>query len=297
MSDKVRNYFLLFTISLIWGSQFALNQTLLEVLPSIWIAILRIFLGMTTISFLLFLGKKEKITYQTKDYLLFILIGFLESALPLNLMLWGQEKITGGTAGILISTVPIWVVLLSSIYQRKIIWLDICTVILGFAGVFILLKDQMQTGFELVRALALLLAACSFATAILCIDHTLSRFPPLTATRNILIGAFITLIIFLPFSNNFSEILNITWSVKIVSVLLTVGIVCTGLVWLAYTQLIQRAGASFTSMANYLMPAIGVLWGFLFFSEVISVSKIFALLMIVFALFLKPLFQKYFSRV
>ena len=48
------------------------------------------------------------------------------------------------------------------------------------------------------------------------------------------------------------------------------GIFCTGLVYFLYMALIQKAGPTFASFSNYLVPLFGVMLGALFLGEQIQ---------------------------
>ena len=48
------------------------------------------------------------------------------------------------------------------------------------------------------------------------------------------------------------------------------GVLCTAGAGIIFFRLLGRTGATFTSQINYLIPAFGVLWGFLFLSESLS---------------------------
>ena len=59
---------------------------------------------------------------------------------------------------------------------------------------------------------------------------------------------------------NTSSILSILW----------LGLISTGLAYLAYVRLIKRIGAVRTSTVTYLIPAFGIMWGAIFLNEVIT---------------------------
>ena len=56
----IKNYILLSLISLIWGSQFALNKILLTTFSPLWVAFLRVLLGLFTLIIILLFSKKKK---------------------------------------------------------------------------------------------------------------------------------------------------------------------------------------------------------------------------------------------
>jgi drug/metabolite transporter (DMT)-like permease len=301
---SIQKYLLLILISIIWGGQFSLNKILLTTrMDILWLAFFRILLGCISLIVLLEFFKKaegyqEKVQYRIRDIFLFLLIGGLESVLPLNLMLWGQQYIPSNLTGILISTVPIWVIVLSMVTQAKSLQKpDLISVILGFIGILILFLDGggFSENFHWKYAMALVLTAISFASSILLIDRTLSRFSSLIATRNILLSAsFLSLCMIIiqgkAFSLSFADFTSSAWIA-----LFLAGVVCTGLVWLAYTKLIRVAGATFTSMANYLTPLVSIILGMWLFQEPMRAHHYLGVGLIIGALCLRPFLQKVYS--
>ncbi len=294
-SSTFRKYALLILVSFIWGAQFSLNKIVLITFSPLWVAFFRVALGTLTLMSVLLCVKHQRIEYRTKDIFFFMLIGLLESVLPLNLMLWGQQQVPSSMTGMLISIVPIWVVVISFLLQpKKTNWVDICSVLIGFIGVLALLMDDkgLTTDFHWLRALSLIGAALSFAMAILLIDRTLSRFPPLIATRNILMSASLALLVMLLLSDQLESIRSVSIDTKTLLAMLVVGVVCTGFVWLAYTQLIRTAGPTFTSMANYLTPMVSVFLGFIMFGEAIAWRHLVGLMLIIGALVFRQVLVK-----
>jgi drug/metabolite transporter (DMT)-like permease len=48
---------------------------------------------------------------------------------------------------------------------------------------------------------------------------------------------------------------------------LSLGILCTGIAYVVFFRVIQRAGASRAATSTYLIPIFGVLWGWLLLGE------------------------------
>jgi len=69
---------------------------------------------------------------------------------------------------------------------------------------------------------------------------------------------------------NTNSILSVLW----------LGLISTGLAYLAYVRLIERIGAVRTSTVTYLIPAFGILWGALFLNEIITLIIIIGFLLV-----------------
>ena len=55
---------------------------------------------------------------------------------------------------------------------------------------------------------------------------------------------------------------------------LWLGGISTGLAFLGYVRLIEKIGAVKTSTVAYFLPVFGILWGYLFLDEIITLNVI-----------------------
>lgn len=176
---------------------------------------------------------------------------------------------------------------------------------------------------DLLSALAVLLAAVCFAVALLLLQRVQAEHP-LWVARNVLLMASVQLVgmamlssmlpaTLWPFSSTtipattmpetvmaepvMSETvmpaITISWltdtllslvTAPAIAALLYLGVICAGLVYYLYMLCIQRAGAVFSSMTNYLVPAVGVLLAAAFSDDMITANTWLALGLILVAL-------------
>ena len=170
-------------------------------------------------------------------------------------------------------------------------------VFLGFLGVVILVEpttllskiftSSQATSLPLLPVLAVLTAAFCFSITILLIKVRLgSKLGPVHSAQGILTGAAITA---LPLMLWLTKPWLMTSFHPLPSSSLTLillGIFCGGLVYILYVKLINRAGPSFASTCNYLVPPIGTFIGIVFSEEKMTSNIISALALILVALWL-----------
>lgn len=149
ISTHTIKYSLLIGIALIWGSQFVFNTAALQQLPPLMVAVCRSIIGALTLSIVLSVISHTKfqasnLTLTLKHYGIFFLIGIFEAALPFYLVAWGQQHVDSSTAAILMSTIPIFTVLLVVIFvsNESINRYKIGSIILGFTGILVMLEPQ-----------------------------------------------------------------------------------------------------------------------------------------------------------
>lgn len=288
--SRAIDFVLLFSVSIIWGSQFVFNKMALPYFTPTEIAFIRSVVGMLTLSVLWLLTSKDykksfaPIENKFKFNVLLFSIALFEATIPFLLIPWGQQHIDSGIAAILIGTIPIFVVLINFIYMRSIRFKALFSIIIGFAGVTILLLPGVSTNnfFSHIQGeLAVLAGAISFAISLFLIRR-LPAISEIMSARIILLWATIQIVPFLLLGN--SQI-PVAVDIAALGAVAILGVFCAGIVYVFYVMLTNRAGVVFASFSNYLVPLIGFSFGILFFKEAVQMNFIFALALILVALF------------
>ena len=286
----VKNYLTLLAIGLIWGSQFIFQEIALASFSPIWIGASRAAIGAIT---LILICKSIGIKSSSSQWLLFSMIGLLEAAIPFVLVPWGQQNLTSSIAAILMGTLPFYVLLLAPIFVKgaKISVGGSISVIIGFCGLLVLFYPELSSGagkINLVSSLAIVVAAICFAIALLLLNRVRDEHPLIVA-RNVLSAASIQLIVIALITTPFAYQ---EASTTAMFSLLYLGAICAGVVYYLYMMCIKNAGPVFTSMTNYIVPAVGVFIGALVTNDSIQTNTWIALLVILAALFINQVLSK-----
>ncbi|APC97361.1 DMT family transporter [Francisella frigiditurris] len=289
-SKSITNYILLFSIALIWGSQFMFNDIALESnISPVIIAMSRSIIGAITLSIILYFSKEEKTSIDFKTYFILFLVGLFEATIPLFLIIWGQQEVDSSIAAILTSTVPLFVIVLVAILKLEEMSINkVFGVILGFIAIVILLGPKLANvdigNMNLISNLAVLSGAFSFAIALILIKN-ISHIPPIRSSKIILTSASIQLAILALIKHDFVYS-NVNLSLKSILAILALGIFAAGIVYLLYIELIKKAGTVFTSFSNFLIPAVGLFLGVTFLDDKLEPSTFIALFVLLISLFL-----------
>jgi len=285
--------FLLFIVSLIWGSQFIFNKMALKSFTPVEIAMLRSIIGTLTLSLIWFIMRspyeRSEISEIRVHGLLFC-IALFETTIPFLLIPWGQQFIDSAVAALLVGMIPIFVAAINLSLGQRVNPSTFLSIGIGFVGVMILLLPGLHgVNFfsNTIGELAVLGGAFSFAVSIFLIKN-LPPMPAILSCRNILFWAMLQLI---PFYMIKQAHLSATPSLSAWFSVVMLGIFCAGIVYVCYVLLVNRAGTMMASFANYLVPFIGFLLGIIFFKETIHLNFMIALALIFVALFF-GLYQK-----
>lgn len=282
--------FLLFIVSLIWGSQFIFNKMALKSFTPIEIAMLRSIIGTLTLSLIWFIIRSPCERSAMRIHGLFFCVALFETTIPFLLIPWGQQFIDSAVAALLVGMIPIFVAVINLCLGQRVSFPTFLSIGIGFVGVMILLLPGLHgVSFfsNTIGDLAVLGGAFSFAISIFLIKK-LPPMPAILSCRNILCWAMLQLLPF--FILKYSH-LSETSSLSAWFSVIMLGIFCAGIVYVCYVLLVNRAGTMMASFANYLVPFIGFLLGIIFFKETIHLNFMIALALIFVALFF-GLYQK-----
>ncbi|MFG0834245.1 DMT family transporter [Aeromonas bivalvium] len=274
----MRSYLLLLAIGLLWGSQFIFMHQAVAELPPILVAAGRALCGSLTLGLLcLFMRlKSEHTPWRT-----YMLIALLDATIPFIMVAWGQQYVDSAIAAVVMGCIPFVTILMAPLFisGEKITKSGLLSVVIGFVGVLVLFWPELAGGMNagLLGAMAILFGASCFAIGLLMIKR-FAKDHPVVVARNILISSAIQLLIAAPFLIDFDR-LTLPGQ-RAIGAVVMLGIFCTGLVYFLYMALIQKAGPTFASFSNYLVPLFGVVLGALFLGEQIHSTTGVALALI-----------------
>lgn len=286
-----KNTLTLISVGLIWGSQFIVMHSALAEFSPLWVGTIRSIIGALS---LVVICRTLKLSGSMSQWRLFALIGLLEGAIPFVLIPWGQQHLASSIAAILMGTMPFYATLLAPILIKgaRIAANQWLSVTIGFVGLLVLFYPQLSQGvgdIDILSSLAIVVAATCFALALLLLSRVKAEHPIVVA-RNSLIASSVLLIVVTPILSAPPHWHTISADGGLS--LLYLGVVCAGVVDYLYMLLLKNAGAVFASMANYIVPAVGVIIGAAINHEVIRTTTWAALLIILSALAVNQLIAK-----
>ena len=278
MGSLTRDLTLIFILALIWSSSFTVIKVGVETVPPITLALLRLAIGAVVLyAWLKF--KRQSLPANPTIWRSFFLIGVFSFALPFTLINWGEQRIASGLAAIVIAAMPLAALVLGRIFSDEVLNARrLAGVLVGFAGVIVLMGPQelLALGDQALRQLAVAGAAVCYAIGGI-LFRKLPTAKPLEHGTGVLIASTILL---LPVALLFEAPLDVayTWTSVWTSVYL--GLFPTAVATILLIIVIASRGVTFLALNNYLIPIMGVLWGFWFLGEPITSEIITALVMI-----------------
>jgi len=166
-------------------------------------------------------------------------------------------------------TVPLFAIVIAHYWltDEKITGTRVVGLIMGFAGVVVLVSDDLRPGAlsgSLLGQLAVLAAAASYATAATFSRRYLRNQPPVVQGTMVLLtgDAFAWLAVLGIERPLQTPALPITWVA-----ILWLGVLGSCIAYLLYFYLINVWGPTRTSVVSYIFPIVGLLLGIVFLNE------------------------------
>ena len=277
---KLREWAAFWLLGAIWGSSFLWIKIAVAETGPVLLAALRLLFGAAS---LLVIARMTHQTVPRDRGLLarYVVLSVFNTALPFALIPWGETRIASGLAAVLNGTTPLFTLLIAHFWLRdeRITPARVAGLVLGFAGVVVLMSHDFRAGAgSLWGQAAVLAAAISYAVAATFARKHLRGQPPvLQATMGVLIADAV-LWLAVPAAEPSAHLprLPITWLA-----LAWLGVLGACLAYMLYYYLIQTWGATRATVVTYVYPVIGLLLGVTFLGEMLNARIVGGTLLVV----------------
>jgi len=278
------DFFLLTLLALIWASAFFNIKIATFSYGPITIAFLRVFFGTIPLLIICFF-KKIKIEAFSKDWLWFAVIGFINLVVPFFLIAYGIKNVQSNLAAILMASTPLSATILAHFFikNEKINLLKSIGILLGFGGIIFLFTDKILFNANNIWSAIIIFFASTFYVVGGVLTLKISNKANENVTTSIMIWATIFL---LPLSLFFEQPWNLTPRLDSTISLIYLGIFATGMAWLLRFYILKNNGLVFQAQVAYLIPIFGVILGYLFLNEVITLKVIISLIAVIIGIYI-----------
>ena len=276
---KLTDYILLTVLALIWASAFFNIKIATYSFGPITIAFLRVFFGALPVLLLCYF-KKIKVEAFSKDWHWFAMIGFINLVAPFFLIAYGVKSVQSNLAAILMSSTVLSSTVLGHFYTKneRFDLTRTIGVLIGFSGIIYLFSDNLLiTENNFISALLILLGATCYVVGGL-LTLKISKKKNENVTGSILIWATIILI---PLVSLIEQPWNSTPRLDSTISVIYLGLVSTGVAWLLRFKILTTNGLIFQSQVSYLIPIFGVILGYIFLDEIITLKVLVSLFAVI----------------
>ncbi|MDX6213706.1 MAG: hypothetical protein QOF82_2793, partial [Frankiales bacterium] len=253
-------------LAAVWGSSFSFIKVSLEGLTPGQLVLTRLVLGAAVLlAIALVKGVRLPTSYGTWRHI--AVAAVFGNVAPFLLLSYGERSAGAGMAGVLIGATPLVALGIAAlalpaerVTRRKVLGL-----LVGFAGVVLVIDPWRDTGGSAGARIACLAAAFSYAIGFVYVRRFLSPrgLAPLALAASQLTAAAVLLALATPF---------LAWRApevgfRVAASVGLLGLLGTGLAYVLYFRLIGDLGAATASAVNYVVPVFAVVIGIVLLGE------------------------------
>jgi drug/metabolite transporter (DMT)-like permease len=205
----------------------------------------------------------------------FLVLGFLNAAVPFTLIAASEINLTASLAAILNSTTPLFTAMVAAVWIGEALRLRrIFGLLLGILGVVLVVgwTPLALSPVVLLSIGASLAAALSYGFGGVYAKRAFSGLPPLSMAIGQQAGASLLLL-----SPSAASLPGEVPSSGVVLSVLALALLSTALAYLLYFRLITSVGPTSTLTVTFLVPVFGLLFGALFLGEPVGAGMLVGL--------------------
>jgi drug/metabolite transporter (DMT)-like permease len=263
-------YFLL--VGFLWGIPYLLMKVAVEEIPPSAIVAGRTLIGAAILIPVALYRKTFNGAVLGFKFIAFYAL--LEMIGPWILISTAQKKIDSGLAGLLISTVPIFAAIITSLRGDHSVWQfkRMFGIVVGFIGLIAVVGIESFSGNSHPASIAMMiLAAMGYSYAIIMVTTNLPLVDGIAING---LAMAITSIFWAPLA-------IAQWpaqvSFKPALSLIALGVLCTALAFLIFFKLLAEIGPARGSLVTYLNTSVAVVLGVIVLDEPITIGLIVGL--------------------
>lgn len=266
------DWLIFLALGFMWGSSYLFIKLAVDSFGTFTLIALRLLIGAAFL-WVALRASRTPVPRDRRAYMHLIVMSVINITIPFALITWAEQSVDSALAAILNSTVPLLVIVIAPIFlpDEPIRINGLLGLAIGFAGVVLIVSPGLMgaTG-TLAGQLALLGSSLAYAIGNVYARRNVRGLPPMIpavfqVTFALVIVGVIALVLERPWETarpDFEAWFSVIW----------LGILGSGMAYLAYFRLLSRWGATRTSLVAYLLPVVGIVLGFLVLQEPIDVT-------------------------
>tara|TARA_B110000503_G_scaffold26807_1_gene42368 strand:- start:4579 stop:5478 length:900 start_codon:yes stop_codon:yes gene_type:complete len=280
--EQLINWILLLSLVALWGTSFLGIKVSLQSFTPDQVVVLRLSIGAAVLTAFM-LARGKRLPSKPIAWAHFMLLGLVGNVLPFWFIAKGQMFVTSGMAGLLMAIMPLMTLILAHFFitgenlnRNKLLGF-----VFGISGITLILGPTiLGSQNSLTGCLLVLSAAILYATNSIIARRLPTYSSAVVSTGVTMCAAIISLILW-------PSVLDIDWQQTSSLALFTIiwlGIFPTGVAAIIFFVLIRRAGPTFLSNINYLIPLVAYFTGAIVLGELMVWHDMIALVAILFGI-------------
>jgi drug/metabolite transporter (DMT)-like permease len=282
MSDTTSrtNWLLFLALGFMWGSSYLFIKLAVDDFGTFTLVALRLMVGAALLWIAIRLAR-QPLPRDPRLYGHLVVMAVINIVVPFALITWAEQSVDSSVAAILTSAVPLFAIIIAPLFlhDEPIRVNGVIGLLVGFVGVVILMSNDLSVAnADLTGEIALLGAAVSYAVGAVYSRRNMRGVPPMIpavfqVTFAMLIAGVLAFAFERPLESrpDFEAIFSIVW----------LGILGSGLAYLALFRIMATWGATRTTLVAYEIPVWGIILGFLVLAEPIDIRLLIGTALVV----------------
>ena len=270
MSRKSLFHFVL--VGILWGIPYLLMKVAVEDFPPAAVVAGRTLIGAAILIPVALYRKKFKGAVLGFKYVAFYAL--MEMIGPWILITTAEQKINSGLAGLLVSTVPIFATIITSLRGDHSVWQfkRIIGIIVGFIGLILVVGIESLTGTSDPLSIAMvILAAMGYSYAVIMVTSNLPLVDGIAING---LAMAITSVFWAPVAiAQWPSSISLDSALSLVAL----GVLSTAFAFILFFKLMEEIGPARGSLVTYLNTAVAVVLGVIILREPLTAGIIVGL--------------------
>ena len=257
---------LLLTLAGMWGFSFLFIEVALWGMGPIWIVVGRTGVG-ALVLFAALVIRGQGLPASVRLWTQVLVLGLLTNAVPWTAVAWAQQTLPSGLVALLMATVPTFTLVVSvAVGLERFTGARIGGLALALAGVGLTVGADTRGMDEIIAIAVVVVATLMYASGGVYANRRVSgHASPMTIAAGQVLASFLATV---PAAFLLDPVPNPgDLSLPVLGSVFCLGALGTGGAFLVFYTLIERVGATNTSLVTYLIPLIAVAAGALILGE------------------------------
>jgi drug/metabolite transporter (DMT)-like permease len=272
-------------LSLTWGSSFLLIAVAIEYVDPALVPFGRAMLGGLALA--LFPGAREGVARA--DWPRIAVLGLVWMALPFWLFPLAEQTVTSGIAGMINGGLPVVMACVTALWLRRAPSRSrVLAIAIGFAGIVTISWPAIQSTSDSGEPIADVRGMTFLFVAVTCYAIGANIARPLqvkySPARLLMRVQFMAALWSLPMAIPRVQTSDFSWQAGLA--VLVLGVVGTGIAFVAFGTLLERTGITRAMIPTYFTPIVGLLLGTAFRGEHIAVASVVGMCIVIFSAWL-----------
>ncbi|MGA7671374.1 MAG: DMT family transporter [Nitrolancea sp.] len=269
----------LLILGVLWGSSYLFIKVAVDGVDPVTLVTGRLAIG-SLFLYTMMRARRLTLSRDTRLWAHILVMSLVGIIMPQVLIAWSEQHVTSSVASILNATTPFFTLIFAAAIFgiERFSSAKLTGLIVGFAGIAVLTGSGILklASSSAQGEIALLLSSFGYGVAFAYARRFLKGEPLVLASGQMLLSAILLVPGMLLFGHPLDMHLNasrlICW--------IALGTFSSGVAYILYYKLIAEIGATSASFGTYLIPIVGIFWGWLLLGESVGGRTILGVAMI-----------------